>query len=401
MEVTDKGICCQGFKANGVKEGKYGVAIILSEKEANCALMLTSNRIRAAPLIISKRNVGNGKAWGIVANSGNANAYTGEEGLEDAKKMCELVAKKFDLKPEDFAVASTGVIGRKLEIDKIEEMISDVSKNLKNTKEASLRAAEAIMTTDNFPKLMSVKTLLKSGAEVEIGGIAKGAGMIAPDLRHATMMCFLTTNAYVPEEKINQALKEAVDQSFNMTVVDGDTSTNDIAVLLANGIAGNRDIDKNFQSALNFVTRELAKMIAKDGEGATKFIEVQVRHASSEKDAKKAARAVAGSNLVKTAVFGRDPNWGRIIAAVGYSGAEINPDRIGLYLKNKREEVCLIDEGKVLAFQGTKELKKAEKILGADEIYIIVDLHIGEGEATAWGCDLTYDYVKINAEYMS
>jgi glutamate N-acetyltransferase/amino-acid N-acetyltransferase len=393
MEETEKGICVQGFKAGGWRKGKYGVAIVLSEEQANCALAVTSNRLKAAPLLVSKSHAEEGRARGIVANSGNANAFTGREGLEDAERMCQLAAKELGLKAGDLIVASTGIIGRRLDMRAIEEGIKDVSKNLKATGDASLEAAKALMTTDKFPKMISVKTALKDGTEVEIGGIAKGAGMIAPDL--ATMLCFLTTNAYVPQEKMKSILKEAVDQSFNLTVIDGDTSTNDMVVLLANGLAGNGDVDENFQEGLNYVTRELAKMIAKNAEGATKFIEVTVRNAASEGDAKRAAKAIAGSNLVKTAMFGQDPNWGRIIAALGYSRAEFNSDKMSLYLN----EVCLVDNGKILAYEGSKVLEEARESLKGNEVKIAVDLAMGTSKATAYGCDLTPEYVKINAEY--
>ncbi|MBI5253118.1 MAG: bifunctional ornithine acetyltransferase/N-acetylglutamate synthase [Euryarchaeota archaeon] len=401
MIITKKGICCQGFKANGIKKGKYGVAIILSEAAANCALMITSNRIKAAPLLVSQEHFSRREIFGIVANSGNANAYTGRKGIEDAKKMCKLAAKELDLKPENFFVASTGVIGRRMDVTAVEEGIKKAAKNLKSSSEASLKAAKAILTTDRFPKLVSVRARLKSGEEIEIGGIAKGAGMIAPQLKHATLMCFLTTNAYVPKDKIKDILESAVEQSFNATIVDGDTSTNDIAALLANGLAGNEDLDENFQGALNYVARELAKMIAKDGEGATKLLEITVQNARSRKDAVKAARAIARSNLVKTAFFGCDPNWGRIIAALGYSGAKFNPEKLSLFFEAGNNKACLIDRGKVLAYQGAKELKAAEKILKAREIKVIVDLHSGRESATVFGCDLTHDYVKINATYTS
>ncbi|MFH1774055.1 MAG: bifunctional ornithine acetyltransferase/N-acetylglutamate synthase [Methanobacteriota archaeon] len=399
MIITRKGVCCQGFRTNGVKKGKYGVAIILSEAPANCALMITSNKIKAAPLLVSQEHFKKRNIFGIVANSGNANAYTGREGIEDAKKMCELAANKFGLKPENFLAASTGVIGRRMDIAAVEEGIKTVVRNLKCAGEASLKAARVILTTDRFHKMVSVKTKLKSGEEIEIGGIAKGAGMIAPQLKHATMMCFLTTNAYVPREKIKKILENAVEQSFNTTIVDGDMSTNDIVVLLANGLAGNSDVDENFQEALNHVTRELAKLIAKDGEGATKLLEITVQNARSRKDATKAARTIARSNLVKTAFFGGDPNWGRIIAALGYSGAKFEPEKLSLFFEAKNKKVCLIDGGKVLAFQDTKELKTAEKILKAKEIKVIADLHAGGESATVFGCDLTYDYVRVNAEY--
>lgn len=399
MIITKKGICCQGFRATGVKKGKYGVAIILSKAAANCALMITSNRIKAAPLLVSQKHFRRGEIFGIVANSGNANAYTGREGIENAKKMCKSAASKLGLKPENFLVASTGVIGRRMDVMAVEDGIKKAAKNLKSSSEASLKAAKAILTTDRFPKMVSVRTRLKSGEEIEIGGIAKGAGMIAPQLKHATMMCFLTTNACVPEDKVNIVLENAVEQSFNATIVDGDTSTNDIAALLANGLAGNKDVDENFQEALNYVTRELARMIAKDGEGATKLLEIIVQNAKNKEDALKAARAIARSNLVKTAFFGCDPNWGRIIAALGYSGAEFNPGKLSLFFEAGNKKACLVDRGKALASQGTRELKTAEKILKEREIKVIADLHSGRESATVLGCDLTFDYIKINATY--
>jgi glutamate N-acetyltransferase/amino-acid N-acetyltransferase len=398
MEGTNKGVCVPGFKAAGVRKGKYGLAVILSEGEAGCALMVTSNRVRAAPIQVSLRHAEGGKVRGIVANSGNANCFTGEEGLEDALEMCRMASGHFGHSPEDYIVNSTGVIGRRLDMEAIEALLEEMPEPA-SSHDASFAAAEAIMTTDTVPKMYSVRTALGTGEVVHIGGIAKGAGMIAPSLTHATMFAFITTDAHVPAEKIDATLKEAVDLSFNMAVVDGDMSTNDMVCLLTGGTAGNKDIDENFQKALNHVCRELARMIAKDGEGATKYFEVTVKNASTREDAAAAARAVAGSSLVKSAIFGSDPNWGRIIAALGYSGAEMDPGKVSLFVMGKGEEVCLVDKGKPLALEGTGELKAAEEVLQEKEIYITADLALGKEEATAFGCDLTYDYVKINAEY--
>ncbi|MDP7561064.1 MAG: bifunctional ornithine acetyltransferase/N-acetylglutamate synthase, partial [Planctomycetota bacterium] len=336
----------------------------------------------------------NGELRGIVANSGCANAYTGEEGLADAREMCRLVARDLGVASRDLGVASTGVIGRHLNMKLIESLIKKASKNMRSSSAASLTAARAVMTTDRTHKTISVKTRLKTGEEVEIGGIAKGAGMIAPQLRHATMLCFLTTNAFVPKKKINEMLKEAVEQSFNVATVDGDMSTNDMVLLLANGLAKNQDVDENFQEALNFVTRELAKMLVRDAEGATKLIEIMVLNARSGEDAVKAGRAIARSNLVKAAFFGGDPNWGRIIAAAGYSGADFNPDNISLFLSDENREVCLVEKGRVLAFQGSKDLERAEKIMKSSEVIITLDLNKGEESATLYGCDMGYDYIK-------
>jgi glutamate N-acetyltransferase/amino-acid N-acetyltransferase len=394
LSKTDKGVCVQGFRAGGWRRDKYGVAIILSEVLSNCAVAVTSNRVKAAPIVVSLENVRDGKARGVVANSGNANAYTGEEGLRDARRMCKIAAQAFSLEEEDFLVASTGIIGRRIDLGIIEEGIMSLSKKLKSSEEASLDAARALMTTDTRPKMISVKTTLSDGSEVEIGAIAKGAGMIAPRL-HATMLCFITTNAYVPEDRMKPILNEAVEQSFNQTVVDGDMSTNDFVAFFANGLAGNGDVDENFQEALNFVTREMAKMIAMDGEGSTKFVQVKVKNAATIDDARKAARAIVGSNLVKAAIFGGDPNWGRIVAALGSSGATFDPERITLSLNG----ISLVDNGKILAFQDTATLEQAKQTLQNREIEIIVDLHEGGESAVAYGCDLTPEYVKINAEY--
>lgn len=394
MKETDRGVCVQGFSAGGKKDGKCGFAIIVSEVDADCALMITENRVKAAPLLVSRKHA-SGKVRGIVANSGNANAYTGDEGLQDAMRMCEVAGSELGVSADEFIVASTGVIGRRLDMGQVESGIKEAAKTLKCSGDASLRAAEAIMTTDTKPKMVSVSVTLKSGEEVEIGGICKGAGMIAPDLNHATMLCFLTTNANIPRDKVKKVLESSVEKSFNMTVIDGDMSTNDLVVLLANGMAGNSDIDENFTEALDFVTKELAKKMVRDGEGSTKVIEVLVKNAKSKADARKAGRAVVSSNLVKTAIFGEDPNWGRIIAAIGYSGAGFEPEKVSLFVGG----VCLVNGGKILAFADTEELKEAKKALASKEIKITADLDAGEYSATAYGCDMSPEYVRINAEY--
>jgi glutamate N-acetyltransferase/amino-acid N-acetyltransferase len=405
MEITDRGVCLQGFKAYGVREKGYGLAVILSDRPANSSVMVTSNKIMAAPLVVTMEHAAKGLLRGVVASSGCANAYTGKNGVEDAREMCRAAAAELGIEPESLAVASTGVIGRPLDMPLIKSLIKKTASSLGEGSESSLAAARAIMTTDTKPKSISVRTRLRTGEEVEIGGIAKGAGMIAPKLRpgtaHATMLAFITTDAYVPQDSIHSILEEAVEQSFNLTIIDGDTSTNDLVVLLANGAAGNRDVDDGFQEALNFVTRELAKMIVKDAEGATKFFEVRVGGARSRKDAFLAARAIAGSSLVKTAIFGGDPNWGRIIAAAGYSGAEFDPEGISLHISSKDTTAHLIEEGRVLALPGSEELKKAGRVMKAGEIVITLDLNEGGGESTAFGCDLGYGYIKINSEYTS
>jgi len=399
LKVTNRGVCVPGFMAAGVKRGKYGVALIRSEAPAKASVMLTSNKVKAAPLLVSKEHVNN-DIFGIIANSGNANAFTGDAGMEDAREMCSLAAKLLGGKAENYLVASTGVIGRRLDLATVERLANEAARSLETSPKASEAAARAIMTTDTFPKICSVEVELSDGSRYEVGGIAKGAGMIAPKLSHATMLCFLTTNARLEKEEMDEALAKAVEQSFNRVVVDGDTSTNDFVVLLANGSAANDSIE-GFQEALNFVTQTLAKSIARDGEGATKYIEVRVLGAVSDSDANLAARAVVGSNLVKSAVFGGDPNWGRIIAALGYSGAEVVPEKITLYVGTKGDErrVCLVEKGKPLALEGTAELKAAEEVLRQKEIYITAELNLGRGRGEAYGCDLTYEYIRINAEY--
>jgi len=394
------------FKANGNKEEKYGVGIIFTEEPASCALMLTSNKIKAAPLIISEKNAKN-KIRAIIANSGNANAYTGGDGLKDAEKICELAGKLLGVKKNEIIEASTGVIGRRIDVDKIESITKEISKNLSPEINGFLNFTNAIRTTDRFPKIYS-KKLEESGKEINIIGMAKGAGMIAPKLtllqgkpraKHATMLCFILTDLSAPEKELRKMLESAVNQSFNAAIVDGDTSTNDMVVLLANGAGENQwdeKVKKKFYDALLETCTELAKMIVRDGEGATKLFKVQINGAKSESDAQKAARAIAGSLLVKTAVYGNDPNWGRIIAALGYSGASFNPEKISLWLEDEKEKTKaeLIEKGKII-----NALEKAKEVMSSDEFSIVLNLHAGKKQAFAYGCDLGHEYVKINAEY--
>jgi glutamate N-acetyltransferase/amino-acid acetyltransferase len=395
MEIINGGICVvDGVLASGSRKGKYGVSIIVS-KENTASAVFTSNKVVAAPVIVTKDVLKDGKLSAIVANSGNANCFTGEEGIASAKEMTKRVADKLDIELDDVAVASTGIIGRKLPLDIINSLIDESVETLENSPEASFAAAEAIMTTDTFSKEFAVQTTLKDGSTVKIGGITKGSGMIAPNM--GTMLCFITTDVKASAEELNGALKKAVDKSFNMVVVDGDESTNDTVILMSTGNSGK--IDESFQEALDYVCIELAKMMAKDGEGETKYMEVYVNGAASLDDAKNASKAIVGSSLVKTALFGADPNWGRVVAAVGYSGAEMDENRVDITFKSDNEMVKIVEKGSILAFDGTDELKIAEKVMQNDEIEIIVDLNLGEHSATAYGCDLSYDYVKINSEY--
>lgn len=395
MKIIEGGICAVNtLMASGARKGKYGLSIILN-KGSNAAAVFTSNKVRAAPVILTEEAVKDGKISAIVANSGNANCFTGQEGMKDAKEMAKKVARSLNIEPKDVAVASTGIIGRKLPMDIINDLIEESIEGLENSPLASKSAAEAIMTTDTYPKEISVQTELKNGTVIKIGGITKGSGMIAPNM--GTMLCFIATDAMASPEELQNALKIAVDKSFNMVVVDGDESTNDTVLLMAG--KGSGQIDENFQEALNFICTELAKMMVKDGEGATKYMEITVNGAARFEDAKDAARAIAGSTLVKTALFGADPNWGRIVAAVGYSGAEIDENIIDVTFESDNNSVEIVRKGSIIASEGTEELEAAEKIMKNDEIKIIVDLNLGKYSATAYGCDLTYDYVKINSEY--
>jgi glutamate N-acetyltransferase/amino-acid N-acetyltransferase len=357
----------------------------------------TSNKIIAAPLIISQESLRDGQLSAIVANSGNANCFTGEEGLEDARQMVGTVSEGLNLNPSDIAVASTGIIGRKLPMDIITPLVNCAIKKLENSVKASKNAAEAIMTTDTVPKEFAVETLLKTGEKVRIGGIAKGSGMIAPNM--GTLLSFITTDIKASPQELKIALKEAVDKTLNLVVIDGDVSTNDIVIIMANGRSGR--IDENFQEALEYVCSNLARMIAKDGEGATKLMEVEVKGAKTFDNAKKAAKSIVTSPLFKSALFGSDPNWGRIMAAVGYSGAEIDEKLITVTLESGDKQVKIVETGVVIAFEGSEELEIAEKIMKQNEIKIIVDLALGECNAKAYGCDLSYEYVRINAEYSS
>jgi glutamate N-acetyltransferase/amino-acid N-acetyltransferase len=388
----------KGIKAAGVKCGirfnKKDLALIYSEKVADAWGTFTTNKFKAAPLVVTEKNLSlsGGKLQAVLINSGIANACTGEKGLEDAWEMADYVSQGLKIKKEYVAVTSTGKIGEFLPLKKIKAGLNEAISKLNTS--GGIEAAEAILTTDTKKKEIAV--CFKLGEqEVKIGGIAKGSGMIHPNM--ATMLGFITSDIFIQQELLKEALQKVVEKSFNMISVDGDTSTNDMVLLMANGLAGNRLIDKKdndyykFLNALQYVAKYLAKYIAKDGEGATKMIEVEVKNALSFAEAKKVAKAVINSPLVKTAIFGKDPNWGRILAAVGYSGTEVVPDKVDLYLKEK-----IVENGQPLKFS-RQAIHEYLKLF--DEIKILVDLKMGKESATAWGCDLTYDYVKINTKY--
>ncbi len=400
MKQIDGGVCAvKGVRASGIKHGKMGLAIIVAEGSA--AGVFTRNKVIAAPLIVTRENLsnngngtgnGNAKLAAVIANSGNANAFTGEQGIADAKEMAHILAGQLDVPEELVGVASTGVIGRKLDMDWIREHVGEVVEALDSTPDSSNAAARAIMTTDLVSKESAVE--LESG--VRIGGIAKGSGMIEPNM--GTMLSFIYTDASLPANVLEECLKRSVNKSFNMIVVDGDTSTNDIVLLTATGASSVEPQVEEFRTGLDHVMTDLAKMIVRDGEGATKLIEAQVRSAKTENDARIAAKAIVRSPLVKSAVFGKDPNWGRVVAAVGYSGADIDQDKISLAFASGDNIVHLVECGNI-PDASTDVLSSLENIMAQDEIIIMVDIGLGEQSAIAWGCDLTYDYVKINADY--
>jgi glutamate N-acetyltransferase/amino-acid N-acetyltransferase len=385
----------KGFKASGMhcgikKSGKKDIALIYSDVPANAAAVFTSNKVKAAPILVSMEHIKSGKAQAIIANSGCANACTGSEGLEDAQVMAKAVGSALNIHGDSVLVASTGTIGSRLPLKNILNGIRMLSKKM--THGGGGEAADAILTTDTKRKEIAVQ-FKAGGKTVTIGGIAKGAGMIAPNM--ATLFCFITTDAEIPSSSLKACLKESVDKSFNMTVVDKDMSTNDCVFILANGMAKNNTLrgkdEKEFKQALDSVCIYLAKEIARDGEGATKMIEVKVAGARSANDAKLIARAVAGSDLVKSAIFGEDPNFGRIMAALGNSGADIKQENVNVFIGG----IQVVSGGKSVFF----DQNIAKKHMKGKEVLINIMLGHGTSMATAWGCDLTYDYVKINAKY--
>ncbi|WP_295115756.1 bifunctional ornithine acetyltransferase/N-acetylglutamate synthase [uncultured Methanobrevibacter sp.] len=391
----------ENLEVSGAREGKYGVTIIVSPNSTASAVF-TSNKVVAASVKYTKKAIKNGKISAVFVNSGNANCFTGEQGLKDCETLVELVSRDLDIPKDEIAISSTGVIGREMPIDIISKVAYESISNLGNKPENSLAAARAIMTTDTFPKECALEVTLTTGETVKIAGITKGSGMIAPNM--GTMLSFIVTDAIIPANEINKALKKAADISFNMIVVDGDESTNDTCLMMANGASGvevikDGKLDANFQEALNCLCINLAKKMARDGEGATKFIEANVCGARNLEDARLAAKSIISSSLFKSAVFGGDPNWGRIVSAIGYSGADLNPDIVTIAIADDEDDVDLVRKGEILAFDDTPYLERAEKIMQSKNVVVNIDMDLGDGEATAWGCDLTYDYVKINAEY--
>ncbi len=394
IEVINGGICAaKGVRAYGLKERNKGLALI--EGKGKAAGMFTANKFRAAPVRFTKKQLEKGMISAIIVNSGCANSFTGDKGVRNAEKMAELAASSVGVAKEEVAVLSTGPIGLHLDMGLIERQLGEVVPELTTGAEGSTAAAKAIMTTDTFHKETAIRIDTGNDERVVIGGIAKGSGMIAPHMTTATMLAFIYTDASVESDVLSRSLKDAVDNSFNMTVVDGDMSTNDSVLLVATG-QGGRIGEDDFKKGLTVVCQELAKMIAHDGEGATKFIEVHVRGVSSVSDAREIARSIVRSPLVKSAIFGGRPDLtcGRIIAAIGSisTAGAVDSGGISIRLKSDKEFLA-VKNGEFMDLSGV-----AREIMKGKELFIAVDLGMGEGaEATAWGCDLSYEYVRINA----
>ena len=401
MKIINGGVCAaKGFNANGIHCGirknktKRDLSLIYSEVVANAAAVYTTNLVKGAPLQVTKSNISNGKAQAIICNSGNANTCNAN-GIEIATETCEILGEKLGIDATDVVVASTGVIGQPLDITPIANGIPALIEGLGKN---SNFAAEGIMTTDTKMKEIAVEFTV-GGKTCKIGGIAKGSGMIHPNM--ATMLVFITTDCAISSAMLQKALSTDIQTTFNMVSVDGDTSTNDMVVVLANGMAENDEITADgeafdtFMKALNTVCVDLCRKIAADGEGATKLLECKVSGAESLEIAKVVAKAVVCSSLTKAAMFGADANWGRVLCAIGYSGVKVDVNKIDVYFKSLKGEILVCQNGAGVDFSE----EKAKEILLESEIEIIVNLNDGDASSTAWGCDLTYDYVKINGDY--
>ena len=402
-EFVNGGVCAaEGFTAGGVIAGikagnttKRDLAMIYCAERCKTAALFTSNKVKGAPIIVSKEHLKDGYAQAVIVNSGNANTCN-PDGIEIAEEMCNLTAEALDIDPNDVLVGSTGVIGQKLDIKPIRNMIPTLAKSLsvKNSGDA----VEAIMTTDTRKKEIAVEFEL-DGRKCHVGGISKGSGMINPNM--ATMLAFITTDVAIAGELLEKALRKVNYLTYSMVSVDGDTSTNDTLILMSSGLAKNKEIiceDKDyeiFENALYAVMMNLARETARDGEGATKLIECIVNGAPSEKAARAAAKSVISSNLVKAALFAADANWGRILCALGYADADFDIDKVSVELASAKGKLTVCTDGAGITFSE----ETAAEILSEDEVMILVDLHDGFNSAVAWGCDLTFDYVKINAEY--
>lgn len=407
MKYTNGGVCAaKGFKASGVYCGikksnspthKNDLGMIVSDVPCAAAAVYTTNKVKGAPIIVTKKNLKKtgGVARAVIVNSKNANTCNAD-GEEKAEKMCSLAANALGIKSEEIIVASTGVIGQVLPIEPIEAGIKPLVDGLSYT--GNEAAATAIMTTDTIKKEYAVEFEI-GGVKCKIGGMAKGSGMIHPNM--ATTLNFITTDAAIEKNALQEALNDIVKITYNCLSIDGDTSTNDMVALMANGLAQNEEIKSGsvefvlFKSALYEVMMHLTRMLAKDGEGASKLIECVCKGAPSQDDAITVAKSVIGSTLFKCAIFGEDANWGRILCAVGYADAEFDINKVDVDLKSEYGEIAVCRSGAGVEFSE----EKAAEILKSDEIFVLINLHTGEAKATAWGCDLTYDYVKINGDY--
>ena len=396
-----KGYTTAGTRA-GIKKGKTNkdMAMIFSEKPAVTAGTFTKNLVKAAPVLWDKKVTDAGVAQAVVINTGIANACTGQAGYENAAETAKLAGEALNISADTVLVASTGVIGFTLPMDVITDGVKQLSGMLKSDVQSAQDAAEAILTTDTHPKQIAYETTI-GGKTVTFGAMCKGSGMIHPNM--GTMLGFIMTDAAISKELLDKALKGSIEDTFNMVSVDGDTSTNDTVLVMANGMAGNPEITEEnddyeaFKEALLVVNTYLAKQIAGDGEGASRLFEVQVTHAKDKQTAKVLAKSIITSNLTKCAIFGKDANWGRILCAMGYSGAQFDPLKVDIVMASEEGEITLVENGVATDF----DEEKAARILSPDVVIAKVDVRDGDAQATAWGCDLTYDYVKINADYRS
>lgn len=409
IKFTDGGVCAaKGFRANGIQCGlahsgasvtkkKNDLAMIAADTECTAAAVYTTNKVKGAPILVTKEHLKNGKARAVIVNSVNANTCNAD-GVEKANRMCELAAAELGISPEDVIVASTGVIGQVLPIEPIANGMKELAEEL--TYDGNPRAVEAIMTTDTMPKEIAVQFEL-GGKTCTMGGMLKGSGMIHPNM--ATTLTFITTDAGISAELLQRALSDIVKVTLNRASVDGDTSTNDMVCVMASGTAGNKIVAHEdgdfeiFENALYAIMMNLARMMARDGEGATKLIECVVGGADSDKTAETVAKSVITSSLLKAAMFGEDANWGRILCAVGYADAEFDINNVDVRISSEKGSVEVCRNGAGVEFSE----EKAKEILGEDEICIIINIGNGGHSAAAWGCDLTYDYVKINGDYRS
>ena len=407
MKIIEGGVtAAQGFEAAGIEaaikyQNRKDMAMVYSRTPCRAAGVFTSNVVKAAPVLWDKEIVENASSvQAVIVNSGIANACTGRQGYDCCRQTAEKTAQLMGISPDAVLVASTGVIGNQIPVEKLLAGVEKLAAARAATKEAGTLAAEAIMTTDTVSKQAAVQVEL-GGRTVTVGGMCKGSGMIHPNM--CTMLAFVTTDAAISKELLQEALREDVADTFNMVSVDGDTSTNDTLVVLANGLAGNpeitcknEDYDK-FREALNYINTTLAKKMAGDGEGATALFETRVIHADTKENARILSKSVIGSSLCKAAIFGHDANFGRFLCALGYSGVAFDPEKIELYFQNAEKSILIYKDGTAVEYSE----EEAAQVLASPEVTVLVDMHMGDAEATAWGCDLSYEYVKINADYRS